>query len=116
MYERPMNMPANMGQRPSWLPDEYRQTPRQPTTLAVSVSSPRVEPVEMDVIDISHLGCRIRGPLNARVGTFVEMSVPGFSSFSGWIVWHRANEFGLDFAHPLPAPVVDHLLGLGSPA
>lgn len=111
-YNGAMSEVTSTNQRPSWLVDEYRKAPRRPIELAVSISGPRTEPVSMQLIDISPLGCRVSGPLNARMGTFVGIDVADFSSFGAWVVWHRAQEFGLDFAHPLPAAVVDHLLGL----
>lgn len=62
------------------------------------------------MLDITHLGCRIRIERAPSIGTHVSIVIPAFADVAGWIVWKADGEAGIDFAHPLPADVLAEII------
>jgi hypothetical protein len=62
------------------------------------------------VIDVSQHGCQIElrsGYL--REGQFVSIRIGGLEPWVGIVRWGDLKSYGIEFSHPLYAPIVDHL-------
>ena len=103
-----------MATQPSWLDLEERRRVRAPLRLSVEVTGTHLEATPADLIDLSDHGCRLRLVARVSIGTFLTVDVEEFTAFSGWVAWSRGQEIGLDFAHPAPKEVTQHLLQLGA--
>ena len=82
---------------------------RIPARLTAYIEGERVERRAVTITDVSCLGCRMTSMQAVRVGSFVTLMVDGFMGFNAWVAWAHNEEFGLDFAHALPAAVVGRL-------
>lgn len=92
----------------SWAPDE-RGAPRLSSDIAVLVDRELHPPHEATLLDISRDGCRLASDRRMVSGTFVAVTIPSFSSFKGWVAWSQGDQYGISFAHHLPAEVVEHI-------
>lgn len=66
------------------------------------------------MVDIATHGFGVQSGYPAKMGQFLNIEVPAFARYSGWVAWACSGEFGFDVANPLPKPVVDHILSLAS--
>ena len=92
-----------------WLAVEDRRATRVHLGLPVTIArdGPAAAPAMM--IDVSRFGCRLTGAPRQTVGSLVTIHVKHFTSLEGWVAWDEAGVSGLDFAHPVPEPIVSHL-------
>ncbi|HEX8485380.1 PilZ domain-containing protein [Sphingomonas sp.] len=96
---------------PQWLAREERKADRNGLQLSgIAISSKAIrQPVE--VIDLSPLGCRLRVLEPMQVGSYITLESGRPSGvptppMEGWVAWSRPFECGIDFAQPMPAPIV----------
>lgn len=106
-----MTQPAMKASKPNWLAIEERKVLREPMNVVATVVGDRVPACSVTVIDFSSLGCRVVTPQTVVAGRFITITFLGFS-FKGWIAWSGLEGFGVDFANPVPDPVVSHLFTL----
>lgn len=96
---------------PAWLAREERKADRIAIAWdAVLIPATSREEMPCHMVDITHLGCRIRMAGMPSVGTHVDIVIPAFASVPGWIAWKAAGEAGIDFAHPLPSDVLAEVI------
>jgi hypothetical protein len=91
----------------AWI--DERRAMRRHLGLPVMMSSTHTRPSLAYMVDVSSVGCRIEGQVGFAIGSLAAIEVKGFTKFEGWVVWQRPGELGVEFAHPLPEPVVTHL-------
>lgn len=110
-YERAMaSAPTSY---PAWLAGEERHAARRLLSLPARLAGERVRGDAIGrTMDITALGCRLAVAEPPPVGSYVAIDVAGCSGIAGWVAWSRNGQLGVDFAHPLPDAVVEHLLGL----
>jgi hypothetical protein len=89
-----------------------RRSCRALINLPIALTTPSQEVLHASLTDISTGGCRVRSTYVAAPGRFVEIEIPDFASYSGWIAWGDGIEFGLDLSNPIPVDVVQHVLSL----
>ena len=94
---------------PRWLAREERKAARRPTHLGGSVAGSRIVDQEVEIMDISPLGCRLRVTDPISVGSYLTLAGESAPRLTGWVAWSRARECGLDFARPLPEVVVERI-------
>jgi hypothetical protein len=112
-YHGSMETQSTTNEKPSWLALDERRALRIPAQIKVAIQGARMSRTAVTLTDVSSLGCRVVSPQGVTVGSFVTLSVTDFTSFNGWIAWIGDGTYGLDFAHELPAPVVERLTELG---
>lgn len=98
--------------KPNQLPHDTRIASRALIHLPVFLTAPGGEPFTATLTDIATHGFRVQSGYPAKMGQFLSIDVPAFAQYSGWVAWARSEEFGFDVANPLPARVIDHILGL----
>lgn len=62
------------------------------------------------VVDVSEHGCQVElrsGYL--REGQFVSIRIGGLEPWVGVVRWGDHKSYGIEFAHPLYGPIVEHL-------
>jgi hypothetical protein len=96
---------------PSWLAREERKAERVAVAWdATLVPATSGDEMPCHMLDITHLGCRLRMERAPSVGTHVNIVIPAFAGVAGWIAWKADGEAGIDFAHPLPADVLSEVI------
>ncbi|WP_380787223.1 PilZ domain-containing protein [Sphingomonas sp. R86521] len=60
--------------------------------------------------DISAQGCLCMASLTAQPGTSVLVTIPTFGPMLTTVRWARVDRVGLEFANPLHASVVEHIV------
>ena len=95
---------------PSWLRAEERQCARTPLHQALTLSGVVPPALEVELVDISALGCRLRVSKPVSVGTFVSLGLADVATCTGWVAWQKGAEIGIDFSTPLQ----DEILALRS--
>lgn len=100
--------PAITGPWPSL---DERKLPRSPVQLRATLRCDKTPEWSVEVTDMTELGCRVAVPERLSVGTFVTLSIPTFVDVVGWVVWTTDAALGIDFSHPLPRGVLEHVVG-----
>ena len=59
-------------------------------------------------------GCRVLGARPGAAGGVFTLEIAGVLSVEAWAAGTGGDELGLDFVHPVPPPLIDHLLAIGS--
>jgi hypothetical protein len=95
---------------PEWLAHEERTADRVAVSWPASISSRKVAAEPCRIVDITHLGCRVQWASAITVGAQVTIAVADFAELAGWVAWHKGNEIGVDFSHPLPAQVLEGMI------
>jgi hypothetical protein len=98
---------------PGWLPSDERKALRIQAQLTAELKGERLDPSSVTLTDVSELGCQIASAQKISVGSFVTLTVPNFTSFTGWVAWKGEGAYGIDFAHPLLPAVVERIVELG---
>jgi len=82
---------------------------RSQSRRAVTAPAGALLPATM-LVDISSHGCRVTGFTGSpTLGAPISLRPAGLPAMTAWVRWSMAGEVGLEFARPLPAPVVDRL-------
>jgi hypothetical protein len=102
-----------MAAQQSLMSMDERKRARARLSIPVQVAGQRLESTPALMMDVSGAGCRLRLVVQISTGTFLTVKVEGFTSYTGWVVWQRGQDVGLDFANPIPVAVVQHLVQLG---
>ncbi len=94
--------------------DETNQTARRSQRLALVLPARcrTLSGFVDDVVirDLSPEGCRIMSfALSVRAGAKVVLRPEHMEGLCGTVRWVNGNEAGVEFEHPLYAPVVEHL-------
>lgn len=63
------------------------------------------------VADISTHGCLLVMPGGMALGRYVTLALPHSIAAEGWIAWSNGDHAGMDFAHPMPLPIVELMIG-----
>lgn len=100
--------------RPRWLRREERREERSAVSVPAGVYGRHTERAVVRLVDLSPTGCRVLGARPGATGAFLTVEIAGMLSIEAWVAWTRAGEIGLDFVHPVPAPLVDHIVAIGS--
>ena len=110
---RRMIRPTPTASLPDWLPSDERKAFRILAQLSAELKGERLDPTPVALTDISELGCQIASLQKISVGSFVTLTVPNTTSFTGWVAWKGEGAYGIDFAHPLLPAVVAPVVELG---
>lgn len=81
--------------------------------LSATLSCEKTPLQQVIATDITRLGCRVTLQQNISVGTFVTLAIPAFVELFGWVAWSGPHVAGIDFSHPLPPAVLEHVIRLG---
>lgn len=92
--------------------EAMRVAPRRIVSIAAEASSSALGHVRVEVVDISRLGCRAEINGRLAVDDFVMVRLPGLAPLGARVAWGKPTAAGLEFASPLGAAVLDHLLML----
>lgn len=67
---------------------------------------------QMDVrlLNVGEIGCRISTPVRLRVGDAVTIGFRASPSVQGVVRWSHAQAAGVEFCSPLPPGLIDKLL------
>jgi hypothetical protein len=98
---------------PHWLAREERKADRHGLRLTGTATGARTHQQPVEMIDLSPLGCRLRVAEPMTVGSYITLASAGAPRVEGWVAWSRATECGIDFAHPMPDLIAEHI---GNPA
>lgn len=97
-----------------WPGLDERVALRAPIRLMATLKSDKIPLWPVEVTDVTQLGCRIAVPERVSVGTFVTLAIPTFVDLVGWVAWSTNTALGIDFSHPLPSGVLEHVVKLGA--
>jgi hypothetical protein len=95
---------------PVWPGEDERQAVRIPVAWDATLAADKFGQEEVRISDCTPLGCRIETRLAVTVGTFVHVAIPRFAEVPGWVAWSSPDAIGIDFSHPLPKRVLDHII------
>ena len=95
---------------PSWLAEDGRKAVRIPVDWAATIAADKFGADAVRITDCTQLGCRIETNLAVTIGTFVHVAIPKFADVPGWVAWSNPKAIGVDFSHPLPAHVLEHII------
>lgn len=95
---------------PAWRGKEQRHAVRIVVDWPASVAADKVGTKAVRITDCTNRGCRIETDLAVAVGTFVHVAIPLFTDLTGWVAWNSAEALGIDFSHPLPSRVLEHII------
>ena len=93
---------------------EARRDWRSGLSLPAGLYGRGVERAVVRMVDLSPAGCRVLGARPGAAGGFFTLEIAGVLSVEARVAWTRGGELGLDFVHPMPLPLIDHLLTLGA--
>jgi PilZ domain len=92
----------------------WKQDERTAVRLNVRMKAYLREPgsikFDVDVLDLSVLGCRIETSANLVVGSPIYISVAGIAPLEGLVAWRKGWLYGCAFARPLHNAVLDHIV------
>ena len=89
-----------------------RSTLRHPVALDASLSSSAVGRLQVKLTDISERGCQCERSTRLIEGSFIMLSMNGYTPFGARVVWVGTTSVGLQFAAPLHPSILDHIVGM----
>ncbi|MEG3166511.1 hypothetical protein U1701_18190 [Sphingomonas sp. PB2P19] len=89
---------------------DERKAVRIPVDWLATIAAVKFETQPVRIVDCTTSGCRIETAFAVTVGTFVHVAIPKFTEVPGWVAWSRPNAIGIDFSHPLPNLVLEHII------
>lgn len=95
---------------PQWLAREERKADRRLLTVGGTAGGTRTAPQPVEIVDVSPLGCRLRVTIPVPVGSYITLASAAAASLEGWVAWSRDRECGIDFAQPVPDPLIDRIV------
>jgi hypothetical protein len=100
----------------SWVNDGRgpQRSLRLPISLPVKVREQSSCPMDVELIDISTLGCRIWAGFAMPPGRTTMIIIPGFRPLSSTTVWSREGHAGFRFTTALHPAIVTHVIGMGT--
>ena len=93
---------------------DERKAARVPLRLTAVLRCDRHPTQQVSVIDLTRFGCQIVTHRRVTAGTFVTLDIPDYVDLFGWVAWTHDCKLEVDFAHPLPPAVMDHITRLGA--
>jgi hypothetical protein len=80
---------------------ERRRHPRQPIARPARIRPNEWSRIEIEVIDFSPDGFRGRCAATLRVGSYINVEVPGTGNVQAKVIWRHDGEFGACFLVPV---------------
>lgn len=104
-------MALNLDPLPAWTALDERRARRRSLDVAASMATPVCPAVVgVRIADISTHGCQLVVPGGAATGRYVTVALPSSLAVEGWIAWSKDDRAGVDFAHPMPGPLLDWIV------
>lgn len=92
---------------------QAREAVRQPVCLLASVRSNSGRKFAVEMADISEAGCQLKRHAAVEDGDAILITIPGFTSFSGVVVWVEDDAMGVRFDKRLHPAILCHIIGFG---
>ena len=82
-------------------PGHIKRPPRVDTRIETTLTDSDGNQIQVVVIDISQVGCRLETTAMLRIGEKVQIEVPKYGTFPAQIRWALGNEAGAVFLEPV---------------
>jgi PilZ domain len=91
-------------------PENNRKNAREHVTIVARLLIAAGVRFNVEVLDLSASGFRMRTPNHISTNQLVYLTIPGLESLQGRIAWNFREYYGCEFTKPLHGSVFEHLL------
>ena len=87
-----------------------RNALRHTVVITADLRSSAVGKIKVTLTDISECGCQCKRSARLVIGSFIMLSMTGYTPFGARVVWINASAVGLEFLAPLHSSVLAHII------